>query len=514
VLISGDLNASVQQVPRLGVLGLYRTYLTIGLPLAAALAADEFRSVLAHEFGHVSRKHDRSAVWIFRVRETWVQMLANLEDERHWTRGPLRAFLRWYIPVLDAYTAVLWRAHEFEADRQAARVAGTDAAVAGLCRLEVAGRYLQGVFWPAVLTSVAQQPQAPADVYRRLLREAPGAARQADAAAWLEEVAARPTQPWDSHPSLSERLAALGARPALPAGPAQPSGAEAFFGEHLERVADRLGRRWADATQFTWRREHEKHLRMAERLSALEASAAEQPLPAEQARERILLTVEVHGETVAMPLMRSFLDAGQDDASVHFLLGRTLLAEGDEAGLRHLERAMELDADAVTPGCELAAAFLDERGRGAEAAAYRERGGAHQETLQRAHAERDPDNLSGRDRFLPHGLNEAQQQALVGQLTTAGGVKRALLVRKEVALRPEVPCFVLAVEPVWTRADLQEDVGRLHQLMHRLATAVDVPGTLMVIPLGVSAAGVNRAIERVPGAELYRRNASARAAAR
>ena len=513
VLVTGELNAWVQQVPRLGVLGFYRTYLGIGLPLAASLTADELRAVLAHEFGHVSRKHGRLVVWIFRVRETWEQMLETLEGERHWTRGPLRAFLQWYLPFLDAYMVVLRRAFEFEADRHAARVAGSVPAAGELCRVAVADRWLEGVFWPAVFRGMARQPQAPADVFRHLLREAPGAAQQPDAAAWLREEMGQPTQPWDTHPSLAERLAALGARPVLPGAPAEPSGAVAFFGEHLERVAGRLGRRWADATQFTWRRQHEQHLRTAERLSALEARAAEQPLSADEARERILLTVQLRGQTVAIPLMRGFLDAGQDDASVHFLLGRTLLEEGDEAGLRHVERAMELDADAVPAGCELAAGFLEERGRGAEARTYHRRGQAHAETLQRAQAERDPRHLSANDRFLPHGLDEGQVKALAGQLALVGGLKRALLVRKVVTLHPEVPCFVLLVEPAFNPEAEVDGGNPSHQLVPRVAKAVNAPGTLMVLML-CSARALDAAIQRVPGAEVYTRPLRARAAAR
>lgn len=351
VLISEELNASVQQVPRLGIFGFYRTYITIGLPLAASLTADEFRSVLAHEYGHVAGQHGRFGVWVYRVQVTWTQLLAELEERRSITVVVFRAFVRWYAPFLEAYTAVLRRAQEFEADRDAARVAGAAAGATGLCRLGIASRYLDEVFWPSVTRSVGERPQAPPDVFRRLLSEVPDAAAHPDAPRWLEDHAARVTEPWDSHPSLADRLAALGTTPALPAAQARPSGAEAFFGERAAPLADRLGRRWADAVQFNWRKQHDEHLQMAQRLSSLEARVDEQPLPAAEARERILLTVQLHGATVAMPLMRDFVDAGQDDPGVHFMLGRELLQQDDEAGLRHLERAMELDWEAISEGC-------------------------------------------------------------------------------------------------------------------------------------------------------------------
>jgi len=508
VLVDGELNASVMQVPRLGMMGFYRTYLTIGLPLAASLTPDEFRSILAHELRHVSGKHGRLGVWIYRVQATWTEVLSDLEQSRHWTRGLFRAFVRWYAPFFDAYTAVLRRAHEFDADRAAAGVASTGTAAAALCRVHLAAAYLETVFWPASFADVGARPTAPEDVYRRLLAVAPGAARHADAAAWLEREAGRTTEPWDTHPSLADRLASLGARAALPAAPGETA-ATSFFGQHLERIADRLGRRWWDATQFTWSKQHQEHQAMRARLAALEARAASQPLPAVQARERILLTVELHGQTVAMPLMRDFLDAGQHDPAIHFLMGRTLLEEGDEAGLRHLDRAMELDADVTPAACALAAGFLESRGRAEEAHASRQRNEAYLLTLEHARGERSVSSLTDRDRFLPHGLTAEQAAAVAARIAGIHAVSRALLVRKEVMLRADTPCYVLGVE---TRPD---EIGQLspEQLTRQLLSAVSLPGTVLLVDL-VHMGWLSRAAGKIPGAEVYRRGSPARALAR
>jgi Zn-dependent protease with chaperone function len=50
-------NAAIVQIPRLGPLGWTKNYLILGLPLLESMTRDEFRAVLAHEFGHLSR-HD------------------------------------------------------------------------------------------------------------------------------------------------------------------------------------------------------------------------------------------------------------------------------------------------------------------------------------------------------------------------------------------------------------------------------------------------------------------------
>jgi len=59
VLLNNEFNAAVVQSPRLGILGLQRNTLILGLPLMLALSPEEMRAVLAHEAGHLSGNHGR-----------------------------------------------------------------------------------------------------------------------------------------------------------------------------------------------------------------------------------------------------------------------------------------------------------------------------------------------------------------------------------------------------------------------------------------------------------------------
>ena len=82
VLVSDEFNASIVQIPQFGMFGWLRNYLVVGLPLMRALSPEEFRSVLAHEFGHLSGKHGSFSGWIYRVRQTWIQILTRVHEER------------------------------------------------------------------------------------------------------------------------------------------------------------------------------------------------------------------------------------------------------------------------------------------------------------------------------------------------------------------------------------------------------------------------------------------------
>jgi Zn-dependent protease with chaperone function len=495
VLIGDEYNAGVSQYPRLGIFGGYRVYLRIGLPMLASLSPEEFRYVLAHEFGHVSRAHGRFGNWVLRVQRTWFQLLAELDEKNHPAQRMFTRFFRWYAPYLEACTSVLSREQEFEADEMAARVS-PGAVGPALCRIEVTARFLERSFWPDVYAGTRTSAEPPADVYRRLLRDVRGADTHPTAAEWLAEGLRQPTRSYDSHPAPTERLAAVGVQPGF-APAVETSAAEVLLGDGAEALTDELGRRWADQVREYWAEQHQRAGEMAEKLAALESRA--EPLTREEHSERIWMTAELHGDRVAVPMARAFLDAEQEDASVHFLLGRALADENDTAALPHLERAMSLEHEFTPPGCASAAALLERLGRDAEAAPYHERLDAYRRMMAEAQHERAAQALTTDDRFIPHGL-DAEQLAAVREAVGIAGVKRAYVVRKHVQHFPEDPFYVIGIVPAGGL--------RLSDSSQRLAQAVldrqALPGSCCVLTIEGDQRKYRRAFRDVHAAEVYR----------
>ncbi|HEX7121643.1 MAG TPA: M48 family metallopeptidase, partial [Gemmatimonadaceae bacterium] len=161
VLLDTDYNASVSQIPRLGMLGFPRNYLCIGMPLLVALPHAHVRAVLAHEFAHLSHAHGKFGAWCYRIRITWLQLLHALEAQRHWTARIFRWFFHWYVPLFSAYTFVLMRRHELEADDLAAEIVGRKTMAQTLVDLEVRGELLSKQFWSSLWDEARQQSSPP-----------------------------------------------------------------------------------------------------------------------------------------------------------------------------------------------------------------------------------------------------------------------------------------------------------------------------------------------------------------
>jgi len=267
IIFSHDLNASVTQVPRLGFFGWPRNYLTIGWPLLQALSLNQFRAVLAHEFGHLSGEHGYFGAWIYRIRQTWSRLMAVLDQPGARGGWMLRRFFRWYAPYFNAYTFVLARSHEYEADLRAARLAGGYVFIESLAALALYSRFLETRFWPDIWRLAEKQASPPQHVWARIGPDLRQPTQPPPTAQWLAQSLAQPTDVQDTHPSLQDRSAALKAAGLLEATPLQPNWSPWNGGQSLSAAQGLLGEQeahWAQALGQVWRQAIEHWSRVVE----------------------------------------------------------------------------------------------------------------------------------------------------------------------------------------------------------------------------------------------------------
>lgn len=511
VLVTNDYNASVWQVPRLGPLGLHRNYLVLGMTLMQTLPPAQLRAVLAHELGHLSGRHGRFGGWIYRVRETWFRLLARLEQEGRWGAFVFTRFFQWYAPYFHAYSFVLARSHEYEADREAARLAGAESIARALIDLSIKGDYLSGSYWPKVLQLADRQERPAANVYANLA-SAVRAELPADSVSLsLTRALAATTEHDDTHPSLSDRLGALGYPPGDDGGwaaryepaPLTESAAEFFFGARLGELVGVIERQWTEAIGRAWAERHKFAQESRRKLGELDEKArAGETLTAEEAWQRASLAAEFRERAEAVPLLRAVLDAEPEHAQAGFLLGRALLAEGEEEeGRAHVERAMKADLELFLPGSELLYGFYRERGRGDEAEEVRRRAQEFYGELEEARRERA--GVTDHSELEPHEPSAEELEELRSRLALYPAVRRAYLARKRLQHFPERPLLVVGFEvrrPWYARGKAQADQELLQQL-----STLPIRGEGYFVLLDSRFRKLKRAFERTPGALIYTR---------
>jgi len=207
VYLVPDINAWVTQ--RGGIMGFgSHRVMGIGLPLLQLLSVAQFRAVLAHEFGHYYGGDTSLGPWIYKTRAAIGRTLQSLDQ----SGSILHILFLWYGKLFMYITQAISRRQEYTADNLAARTVGVRALADGL-RIIHGGAAAFTPYWQGEVAPVLNAGFRPPLVEG--FRQFVGQTQIADAIARSveREIAEGQADPYDTHPTLRERLAALGDPP-------------------------------------------------------------------------------------------------------------------------------------------------------------------------------------------------------------------------------------------------------------------------------------------------------------
>lgn len=349
VLIDETYNAAISQVPRFGLFGGHTNYLILGFPFLLGGTPKESVATIAHEYGHLRGNHGKFGSWVYRQR---LIFRALDEHVRHTSEDSLldalfNKALRHFMPRYYAYTFVLSRQDEYEADKAAAQLVGARAMVDGLVRCTLLGRWIHREFWPRLYRQ-ADTATRPAFLPYQAMRTAfkasheQWATRENLQAAWMERSGLL-----DTHPALRDRVEATGEAAALPP-PVSVTAAEALLGPALvKELIERFDRQWWKAEKADWEARCKYATRSRARLKELSAKPLAE-VPLQDLQEYALLTAEFDSPQAAKPILEHLLkkDGGPFPRAA-FIYGRILIDEDNRRGLDYLESAAINDRDAI-----------------------------------------------------------------------------------------------------------------------------------------------------------------------
>lgn len=470
VLLHAGYNCSILQRPRLGVFGWPENILMLGLPMLETLSRPRFRSVLAHEFGHLAAHHSTFAGRLHTVSNSWRHLLHRLDTHRSVLMRLFEPFFRWYGPRFQAMGFVLGRRQEHFADACARKVAGVRATRSALVRIDVMARHYREVMEHATHPRVRERPVPPQDLVpavARRMREDPPAD---EVALWIDEAMRAETGYEHTHPALKDRLEAIerGAKPVTADALAEPgvSAAQDLLGSELESLALEASAIWTVEIAAAWKQRHERLAEAARTASGADPAPPAGTVEPEAAWRAVSAHLEIDRGQDARGRLAEFLASHPDHAVAHFRMGQVMIEDGEAAGLPHLERSMALDSDATPAACAVAVHFLRAQGRARDAEDYTRRAWEFSELARQAEDERRV--LRRRDRLVPHDLPAETIASLRRRLSAEPWVAAAWLVRREVTLRPDKPAYVFGLRihrPWYKYVDVAQQNARAMTLL-------------------------------------------------
>jgi Zn-dependent protease with chaperone function len=344
VRLDDEINAGAREARGLfGLVGTRRV-LTLGAPLLALLGKDEVRAVIAHEFGHFSRRHGRLGHWLYWAHLGWLSHAEQIDDESSILDRAGATIAESFVPAFSRRAMVWSRRCEYEADADAARAVGGEHLVSALARLDVFHAWHSEALPRIIHGWQCAEPTAPDNCLERLIaafEETPP-----DILTTIEATEAARSRDWlDTHPRLAERAAALGVQPSL--APREGPAGSALLGGLWPTIAAEYNAGWRKENAVAWSVAHARHrLIEAPLLAAEPAAVAAWPIGRRLERARALHKLEPTRGLVELAALHA---AAADDRSIAFAYAAARLTERDASAVEPMRALAREDASWRVP---------------------------------------------------------------------------------------------------------------------------------------------------------------------
>ncbi|TMP39681.1 M48 family metallopeptidase [Pseudoalteromonas rubra] len=442
VIVTPEFNAAIVQTPRFLAFGFMHNTLIIGFELLVSLTVEEVKSVIAHEFTHLSGNHSKFHGWIYQARESWQNMMYNLDQHNGWTTAPIRKFFNWYSPRFSAYSFALARLNEYEADNVAGEQSSNEIAASALLKLPAYSNFIQDKHWTPFNQSILDFPEPNILPYTGLIKfMEEKKISAADAVSAINFAKKEVTNYQDTHPCLTDRLAALKGEN-VDFLPTEKSAAKLLLGDRIDDVAAMLDAQWSEWNLDSWKQEHLAIQEEREQYHDLKNKEIKK-LDKDELWKLAYLKEKFENDNESISLYRAFNELYPNDVDGQFALGRALLEQKDDAGLQYLEKA-SAKHELLEVSSKVAYSYLVDNERLEEANVWLERMHNLEDIYREAGIERH--SVSSKDTIEPTTISEEALAPIVNQVKTNKKVKAAWVAQKRVKNFSDSQVLIIAVK--------------------------------------------------------------------
>jgi len=455
VIINEDLNASVVQHPRWGILGGQKNTLFLGLQLLLALSPEEMRSVLAHEIGHLSGNHSRFSGWIYRVRITWQRVMHAFEDSDSFGAIMMRKFFDWYAPKFSAYSFALARSNEYEADQVAAELTSSDTAAKALTNVYAKAPYINSDYWDVYFAKadlVPNPPNLPYEGLARFLKGSPIGREQL--IELINKEMEVDTHYADTHPALRDRVQAITNIDVVPDS-VNKSAAEAWLGEHYEETLVHFDELWTQQNQERWQDRYDYVIKSKKKLKDARNKDIDK-LDDDDLWDLAELTSEFEGDDAALPHYFKYYGRHSDSIGAAYHIGRILISRKDRVALTFLKKAFK-SPNTLEYAAKWGYSFLTDEGKKEEAENWWEEALKADEMHKLIQHERD--HITQKDDFEAPKIDEELLTNLKQQISGQKNVGSVWIAQKVLEHSADNPVYIVCFRPkgiYWSSSKVQE----------------------------------------------------------
>ena len=429
IVIHDHYGIDIVQVPKFGLPLLNTTVLHIGLPVLQSLSPMEFKGALSRKIGQYSARHNKLTHWIYRWRQFCAQYQKSYKKQNDWYYMPIKLFFNIYTPVLNLFTVHIARKDELEADTYALEMVNDEELADIIVRYHVCQQFMTMKYWPKVHSMYRKNPEGfttlPHISMQKVMKSA---LNENEFAQSLKDLMSTDATWYATSPSLHERLEHLGQSKLNLPPPVMETAAYRFLGDAYSAVIKLMDKQWlakqptkSAKVQFdddvippsapkqeakptkakpAAKKVEVKHEQAPDadnyvvedsfidagtldepsdsgseenRYAALKTKCAKNNLSDHEAYDLATLAETYETKKGAVAVYQKILKQKPRHGQTMFAVGRILLAENDAAGVKVLERAMELDKGCIAQSCWMLAKYYKAQGDDSKSRKYLEK---------------------------------------------------------------------------------------------------------------------------------------------
>lgn len=349
IVVDGSYNAYVTTFYKFGFFTPSKNILVVGLPLMMGLTETQFISVLAHELAHISNKDTTHGAFTNRVIRTWSQIIDTLERDNNRLRFLFTWFGKWYTPILINQSFPLRRNAEYLADKKAAEATSTKSAAEALINIAIKGNYY-GVYQERLHEETMKKVELPTP-YKKFSELVNGLPESLQTHYLQEDVNAEKSF-FDTHPTLLERVNALGCEISIPAPVTVPALKKMFADSNA--IIEQFDADWTETVGAYW-------LVEVEERKVLNEMKEKKNLKESEIWELGTLTETYEGFEKALPIFENLVKSHpltKDTAPAFVRLGSYYLEEEKESeGVALIRKGMEANWECKLPALNILAEY-------------------------------------------------------------------------------------------------------------------------------------------------------------
>jgi hypothetical protein len=397
----------------------------------------------------------------------------------------LRWFFDWYAPKFSARSFALARNNEYEADKVSVELTSARVATSALVSVHATAPHIEENFWARLIRQADTTPEPPKQPYRELADFLEGSPigreeleRRIDKELEIE------THYANTHPSLKDRIAAIGSHAVVP-DPVRVNAAEAWLGGHYETILDHFDRMWTDRNEVQWKNRYGYVAHARESLGKYQGQELDS-LNDEELWDFASWTREFVSLDDAFALYCAFQRRHPNSIGAAFHIGMVLAERDDPAALDHLRIAFghpDTLGNAARCGYEL----LQRQGETDGAESWWAEAMVANQYHQEAAAERA--QVTTKDDLESPVINDGLFELLKHQLHTHKNVKSAWLAQKVLQFNPESPVYVVAIRPkgIYMSSD---------SVIEKVAGNIDIEADVFVVGFWGGTGKIGRKVKK------------------